>query len=254
MCRYLCNSSYLLKLYINRVIIQNTVKPRHCNHTSEINAMAPVGHTPTSTTVSAWRRNCAANCSLSPKWEPNASSPTMKYLERDENDLIFIFTHNGKIGYRWLLSESCNISGGWDGRSVRIILSSLHVNCNDCSMTNTAGDELWLTSVEFLSWPFGSLPMKLHLWLTLIHWITPWERERRIIIHPLLFFVLLFEGATTESKYTNPFLSFFQFSSETWIYFSFFAILNIIDQDQLKDFLQMILKIIIVFILCCVST
>ncbi len=42
--------------------------------------------------------------------------------------------------------------------------------------------------------------MKLYLWLTLIQWITPWERERGIIIHPLLFFVLLFEGATTESK------------------------------------------------------
>ncbi len=185
-----------------------------------------MGHTPTSTTVSAWRRNCAPNCSLSPKWEPNASSPTHEISGERWKWLIFLCTYNGKIGYRWLLSQSCNISGGWDGRSVRIISSSLHVNCNDCTMTN----HCWWWIVFNLSgfsviaiWLFTNETALVADSYTVNHSLR--EREGLLFIRcSFLFCSLRGPQLSQMSKYTNPFLSFFQFSSETWIYFSFFAI------------------------------
>lgn len=203
MCGYLCNYSYLWKLCINRVIIQNTVNPRLCNYTSEIMQWHPWTTHQHQQPYRHGDETVPQIAASAPNENQMLQAPHMKYLEGDENDLIFLCTHNGKIGYRWLLSESCNISGGWDGRSVRIISSSLHVNCNDCTMTkNPTGDELCLTSVGFCH-----DHLALYQWNCTCGWLQyseslP-ERERRIIIHPLLFFVLLFWGGHNWVKSQN---------------------------------------------------
>lgn len=89
----------------------------------------------------------------------------------------------------------------------------------------TASDESFITSVGFLSWPFGPAPVKLHMWLGLIQPSTPLERASLFFIFCSFCFApwryhnwsLTFSWENPirpKWKYTNLFLSFCELRSK----------------------------------------